>query len=248
MEKLEKMTNLMEACDMSIYAIKYRGGGVHILKLDEDIKEITKKVKELLKTNEPNMRNEKEETPLLYLAKQMNYINEEIGYRLIKMLLENGADIHARDMYGNTVLHALKFSGGYYGEKVIEYILEKGVDIDGVNNLNRTALMNVVERYTESNDYVRDQVELLLKRGARTDIRDHKGKTVLDIVREAKKRSYKLEGMILGYGGCIKCKEKDRKIERLEKEIEMLKVQIRYTPGGEGYEEAKKEFEEIRDG
>lgn len=56
---------------------------------------------------------------------------------VVRQLLENGADIEAKNMYGWTALHWTAFNGH---ETVVRLLLEKGADLEAKNKDEQTAL------------------------------------------------------------------------------------------------------------
>lgn len=71
----------------------------------------------------------KKPQPLILLAAQHDNVE------LIDLLLKKGADLHSRDFRGDTALHvACEFNC----EKVISFLIEKGVDVGAKNKFNET--------------------------------------------------------------------------------------------------------------
>ena len=87
--------------------------------------------------------------------------------KIVQLLLNNGANIAARDFNGNTALHFACFLK--YNEsslEVISLLLDYGVDVNAVNGQGETALyMSVVSRQLSL-------TQLLLARGADVTLRD----------------------------------------------------------------------------
>ena len=86
---------------------------------------------------------------------------------IVQLLLNNGADIAARDFDGNTALHFACFlKHNESSLEVISLLLDYGVDVNAVNRQGETALyMSVVSRQLSL-------TQLLLARGADVTIRD----------------------------------------------------------------------------
>jgi ankyrin repeat protein len=91
----------------------------------------------------------------------------------VMRLLDAGAEPNARDELGRTALHWAALSVFTKEAALFHQLVKGGVDINAQDNEGVTALMLVVER---------PRVELvpsLLLAGARTDLRDCKGRTVV---------------------------------------------------------------------
>ena len=87
-----------------------------------------------------------------------------------KMLLENGADVNAKDNDGLTALIGASWSGH---TKTATMLLENGADVNAKDNDNWTALIGASEnKQTEI-------VRMLLKNGAKVNEKDVNGKTAL---------------------------------------------------------------------
>ncbi|MDD9899539.1 MAG: ankyrin repeat domain-containing protein [Alphaproteobacteria bacterium] len=90
--------------------------------------------------------------------------------RLVKALLERGADVHAVDAVGMT---ALAYAACENDAGIVSDILDEGAKVDAVNNRRITPLMHAV--YHGCPDVVR----MLAHRGADVDARDDMGRTAL---------------------------------------------------------------------
>ncbi|TMW69768.1 hypothetical protein Poli38472_001924 [Pythium oligandrum] len=107
--------------------------------------------------------NESPDSPLHYAA-----LSGE--HEVVKLLLVNGANVHARDSHNYTALHS---ACRWDSQKAAAVLLEYGVDIDAVDKDGSTAL-----HIAASNGNV-SCVELLLKHGADSSIADVSGWTAL---------------------------------------------------------------------
>ena len=85
-------------------------------------------------------------------------------------MLESGANVLARDDYGNTVLHFPSLN-----IKLTELLLNKGADVNAQNDEGDTPLHKIAP----TGSY--EAVSLLLHRGATPDQRNNRGETPLHI-------------------------------------------------------------------
>ena len=100
----------------------------------------------------------------------------------VKLLLAQGADVNARDSYGQTALMRAAHKGDY---QVAVFLVEHGADLDVTAKYNLSALMlAVIGGHTEV-------VRILVEAGADLHIRGSKavpgfyGKTALALARDA---------------------------------------------------------------
>lgn len=103
-------------------------------------------------------------TPILAAARSGNF-------RLFKILLDAGTDIYAVSQSGMNVLHYAVISGYYSNvyknDRIIESILEDGIDIDSRSAEGTTPLIHAA-KYLET-----DNAAYLLKRGADPNLKDN---------------------------------------------------------------------------
>ena len=100
------------------------------------------------------------------------YIAAKAGYAdILSLLHQHGGDVHWKNIYGVSSLHAATFTGTL---EAVQCLLDCGVDINTQQNDGRTPLFHAVAR--EHVEFAR----MLLERGARADIHDNsEGKTPL---------------------------------------------------------------------
>ena len=109
------------------------------------------------------------DTPLHYAAGNS-------AYEAAKVLIENGADVMKKNKKGNTPLHELDILGDDSNATkntllLAGLLIDKGADPNAKGDLGRTPLFTVMEST--------ELYELLVKRGARLDVRDRLGGTLL---------------------------------------------------------------------
>ncbi|XP_051167873.1 putative ankyrin repeat protein RF_0381 [Leptopilina boulardi] len=73
---------------------------------------------------DPNVKDFREETPLIYGSKSSA---KGISLDIIELLIEYGADIDAGDINGVTALH---IAAGFYNLKVVKYLLKLGANVN----------------------------------------------------------------------------------------------------------------------
>ena len=105
-----------------------------------------------------------------------------------KTLLELGADIEQPHLwFGMTPLHEAVYQGH---SELMEFLLHRGANINAINNGGQTplhvAVMRSVNQQGRSQKAQLTCLELLLKHGAKTDIKGKQGKTALDLAKERK--------------------------------------------------------------
>ena len=92
----------------------------------------------------------------------------------IKELLKKGADLEAKDKYGDTALMRAAFKGQL---DVVKCFVELGADLDEKDGVGKTALM-IAAAWGKS-----DVVKYLAECGAGVDASDEEGRTALDIAK-----------------------------------------------------------------
>ncbi|RFU27471.1 hypothetical protein B7463_g8880, partial [Scytalidium lignicola] len=89
---------------------------------------------------------------------------------VVRMLLDNGANINVRDEHGQTPLHRAAYQGH---TAIVELLLSKGADINEADQQGRTAL-----RWVANYGYEK-LLGLLSLKGAQMDIKDEMGQTAM---------------------------------------------------------------------
>lgn len=127
---------------------KYGYTPLHLTALNENSEAIQYLIKKGAKVDEAPSYIDKM-TPLLYSIDNGWFLEN------IKTLIDNGANIKAKDANGRTPLH-IAVKSGYI--EIVEYLIEKGADVDTLNNRGLSAL-DVAKEY----DNVDDIIDLLSK-------------------------------------------------------------------------------------
>ncbi len=115
-----------------------------------------------------------------------------------EQLIEAGANAKQRDELGRTFLMQLNSvaieSGLEEAEKFIILLKAQGLDINDVDNKGQSALHIICSVY--HCDHLTPLAGLLIKHGAKVDIKDKQGKTAYDIVK-ANKNAKTLPALLL---------------------------------------------------
>src|SRR5215468_2046552 len=88
--------------------------------------------------------------------------------RVVRQLLDNGADVNARDAEGNTPLLLASF---YASPECLKLLIEKGVDVNAANKAGATPLIRAATDY--------EKTRLLVAAGANIQVRTALGNTPL---------------------------------------------------------------------
>lgn len=96
---------------------------------------------------------------------------------LVEYLLDKGADVNARNLYGNTPLHV------FWNNESIEIILKKGADVNAKNNSGLVPLMFHLQINADADEiqkkYAFERINILLKYNPDLTIADNDGFTSL---------------------------------------------------------------------
>ena len=79
------------------------------------------------------------------------------GYSLdhIKHIIENGADIHATDIYGDT---ALSWASIMEHLEIVKYLAERGADINAINIRINSPLFNTVTTLRQASTHLQSRM------------------------------------------------------------------------------------------
>ena len=100
----------------------------------------------------------------------------------VKFLIENGADINAKDMFGNNIV-ALNVIAGEKNQDVIRVLAEAGANINSKNMDDLTPIIQAVMNYSNYGAKL-EKLKTLLALGADTNIKPKQGKFALNIAAE----------------------------------------------------------------
>ncbi|CAH1381372.1 unnamed protein product, partial [Tenebrio molitor] len=95
--------------------------------------------------------------------------------KIISLLLENGANVNAKDSVNRSVLHYTAIKRNY---DCIKVLLDHGADINAVCDFGKTVLHEAFEETYYLPDV--EVIQLLLSRGVDANKRDKEQKTALD--------------------------------------------------------------------
>jgi ankyrin repeat protein len=93
------------------------------------------------------------------------------------LLVAHGADINARDFNGNTLLHSICKGHLIDKSKILDAMLQLGVDVNQQNNQGQTCLHLLDIPHRDKGEA--DRVGAIIAAGADLEIRDREGMTVL---------------------------------------------------------------------
>ena len=101
--------------------------------------------------------------------------------KIVKLLIEKGADLNSQDEDGNTALMTTSCVGRLMLEKH-SYLIESGCDLNIRNNEGNTALMSLLKLRLDK--YKRELVLKMIEYGVDLSIRNNDGETAFEIARK----------------------------------------------------------------
>ena len=114
---------------------------------------------------DPNAANKSGTTPFLYLMASHIFSTQKDDVELIKLFLDNGADVNSVDFAKNTPLHlAAKIAFPEACKLLVEY----KADVNAKNNNEETPFFSAA-RYEHSSDKSKEIWNLLLENGAKIE-------------------------------------------------------------------------------
>ena len=119
----------------------------------------------------------------------------EENTEIIKLLLDRGADIKARNNGGDTPLHWAVYVGK---TEIVQLLLDRGADIEAKNNLGDTSLHKAVKNGST------ETVQLLLDKNANIETKNNDGDTPLHMATYFGKTE--IVQLLLGRGADIEAK------------------------------------------
>ncbi len=114
------------------------------------------------------MRDHEGKTALFAAGDYRNSDKEGARVECVRLLVEGGADVNARDNDGNTPLHETFLTD------VEEELLKLGADVNARNNDGETPIFTTVDD---------DAIPLFIHHGADLSIRNNKGETVFEAAK-----------------------------------------------------------------
>ncbi|CAH1396363.1 unnamed protein product [Nezara viridula] len=172
-----------------------KGGSSH---LTDDVRT---KLMVLLKNSSPSLIQEVDFSPMIYKgfngASLINAVESD-NVTLVKSMLEEGASIQSKDLYGNTALHAAASRGN---TEISELLVKRGADVGAKNKIGWTPLHKAVYNGHDS------VVKFLIKNGADLNAKDANDDTPLHVA--AVRGRMASAQILLDKGAKIKTKDKD---------------------------------------
>ena len=143
---------------------------------------------------------------------------------VVQVLLENGADVHARSANNESIISAAVFSGH---SKVVQILLDHGVDVH-IRDWNGNTLLHIAA--TSSYNPL-EVLKLLWDRGAKVDARNTDGRTPLYEADTAE-----IARWLLDHGADVNVRDQEGKTPLYRTIMYFLEVGPRIDPTSEFYD------------
>jgi len=130
----------------------------------------------LEKGADPNLQGLEQGFTPLFAAVPIGEVDAALGaswdpYDMVKILLDSGADVHARFMWGTSILHTV-VKAAPTSTRTIELLIERGAEVDARNDIGATPLS-----WAASGGRV-EAVRFLLEKGTDPTVKDRDGATI----------------------------------------------------------------------
>ena len=104
---------------------------------------------------------------------------------IVEYLLDRGANIEAKELFGDTAL----LKAAHFGQKAeVECLIDRGADIEARNDYGETPILTACRSVNENRmkSKIVPTIKLLCCRGANVSVQDKKGYSSLKYAREVK--------------------------------------------------------------
>jgi hypothetical protein len=145
----------------------------------------------------------------------------------VKLLLENGADVNAKDVIGWTpLMMSSRYSNTDSNIQTVKLLLENGADVNAKYDKGWTPLM-LASRYSTTDSNIQT-VKLLLENGANVNLKNNAGWTPL--ILASKNSNTETVKLLLENGANINLKNNNGNTAlMLTKNLETLKLLLEYN-------------------
>lgn len=99
-------------------------------------------------------------------------------------LLGLGADIDARSSKGKSALHCAAKAGFL---KVLDLLIEKGINIDATDNKGETPLFEAIRSTIKNREKLHSAIESLLEKGANPNFKNNRGISPLEVAQQKRR-------------------------------------------------------------